>query len=110
MNTDVDEIIQTVAEEYRVSPKSIIGKTRMRDVSEARQICAYILREQKYKRSDIAQQLNRKPKTIYYELQQEILQNCLELRVVLYYNLSYASDKGKEHSKNKLLCQWKKKG
>lgn len=42
----------------------------MRDVSEARQICAYILREQKYKRSDIAQQLNRKPKTIYYELQQ----------------------------------------
>ena len=72
MNTDVDEIIQTVAEEYRVSPKSIIGKTRMRDVSEARQICAYILREQKYKRSDIAQQLNRKPKTIYYELQQAI--------------------------------------
>ena len=70
MNTDVDEIIQTVAEEYRVSPKSLIGKTRMRDVSEARQICAYILREQKYKRSDIAQQLNRKPKTIYYELKQ----------------------------------------
>ena len=70
MNTDVDEIIQTVAEEYRVSPNAIIGKTRMRDVSEARQICAYILREQKYKRSDIAQQLNRKPKTIYYELQQ----------------------------------------
>ena len=70
MNTDVDEIIQTVAEEYRVSPNAIIGKTRMRDVSEARQICAYILREQKYKRCDIAQQLNRKPKTIYYELQQ----------------------------------------
>lgn len=70
MNTDVDEIIQTVAEEYRVSSKSIIGKTRMRDVSEARQICAYILRERKYKRSDIAQQLNRKPKTIYYESQQ----------------------------------------
>ena len=66
----LDKIIQTIAEEYRVSPKSIIGKTRMRDVSEARQICAYILREQKYKRSDIAQQLNRKPKTIYYELQQ----------------------------------------
>ena len=72
MNTDVDEIIQTVAEEYRVSPNAIIGKTRMRDVSEARQICAYILREQKYKRCDIAQQLNRKPKTIYYELQQAI--------------------------------------
>lgn len=70
MNTYVDEIIQTVAEEYRVSPKSIIGKTRMRDVSEARQICAYILREQKYKRCDIAQLLNRKPKTIYFELQQ----------------------------------------
>ena len=72
MNTDVDEIIQTVAEEYRVSPNAIIGKTRMRDVSEARQICAYILREQKYKRCDIAQQLNRKTKTIYYELQQAI--------------------------------------
>ena len=70
MNTDVDEIIQTVAEEYRVSPKSIIGKTRMRNVPAASQICAYRLREQKYKRSDIAQQLNRKPKTIYYELQQ----------------------------------------
>ena len=66
----LDKIIQTVAEEYQVSAKAIIGKARIRDVSEARQICAYILREQKYKRCDIAQQLNRKPKTIYYELQQ----------------------------------------
>ena len=66
----LDKIIQTVAEVYRINPKVIMGKTRMRDVSEARQICAYILREQKYKRCDIAQQLNRKPKTIYYELQQ----------------------------------------
>lgn len=74
MNTDVDKIIQTVTEEYRVSSKAIIGKTRIRIVSEARQICAYILREQKYKRCDIAQLLNRKPKAIYYELQQaEIL-------------------------------------
>lgn len=70
MNTDVDKIIYTVAEVYRVSSRAIIGKTRIRDVSEARQICAYILREQKYKRCDIAQLLNRKPKTVYYELQQ----------------------------------------
>lgn len=70
MNTDVDKIIQAVAEEYRVSSKAIIGKTRIRIVSEARQICAYILREQKYKRCDIAQLLNRKPKTVYCELQQ----------------------------------------
>lgn len=66
----LDKIIQTVAEEYQVSAKAIIGKTRIRGVSEARQICAYILHEQKYKRCDIAQLLNRKPKTIYYELQQ----------------------------------------
>lgn len=70
MNTDTDKIIQTVAEVYRVSPKAIMGKTRIRDVAEARQICAYILREQKYKRCDIAQLLNRKPKTVYCELQQ----------------------------------------
>lgn len=38
------KIIQTVAEVYRVSPKAILSKLKLRDVAEARQMCMYILR------------------------------------------------------------------
>lgn len=69
MNTDVDKIIQTVAEEYRVSSKAIINKTRIRDVAEARQMCMMIMSRTGYTTRLISNRLKRSTDTVLYGIQ-----------------------------------------
>lgn len=66
MITDVDKIIQTVAEEYRVSSKAIINKTRIRDVAEARQMCMFLMRKRGMFLKEIGAVLNRTHNSVYY--------------------------------------------
>lgn len=65
----LDKIIQTVAEVYRINPKVIMGKTQIRDVAEARQMCMMIMNYKGYTTKFISKQLNRSSNTIPYGIQ-----------------------------------------
>lgn len=66
---DTDKIIQTVAEEYRVSPKAIFSKLKLRDVAEARQMCMMIMNRKGYTTRFISNRLKRSTDTVLYGIQ-----------------------------------------
>lgn len=69
MITDVNKIIQTVADEYRVSPKAIFSKLKLRDVAEARQMCMMIMNHKGYTTRFISNRLKRSTDTVLYGIQ-----------------------------------------
>lgn len=66
---DTDKIIQTVAEVYRVSPKAIFSKLKLRDVAEARQMCMMIMNRKGYTTRFISNRLKRSTDTVLYGIQ-----------------------------------------
>lgn len=67
--TDTDKIIQTAAEEYRINPKAIFSKLKLRDVAEARQMCMLIMNRKGYTTRFISNRLERSTDTVLYGIQ-----------------------------------------
>lgn len=69
ITADIDKIIQTVAEVYRVSPKAILSKLKLRDMAEARQMCMMIMNRKGYTTRFISNRLERSTDTVLYGIQ-----------------------------------------
>ena len=64
MNKDLEQIVNVVAEQTELRPVQILGKRRFQEVTDARWMVVYLLREKGYYPSQIAAWMSMTPRNV----------------------------------------------